>query len=178
MAVKCGSIATANVSWKGKEIVMRCSRTTSPYQKLLVNPQYNIYFSVWWKIFQVESIIKIEFLVISYCWKSQWCLKTGWFICNFLPRICGVWAAQGCVSVLRHSSHVWLCVTSWTLALQAPLSTGFSRQEYWSGLPCPPPGDLPNSGIKPTSPLLQAESFLLSQQRIHCGARPPQPLLL
>ena len=61
MAVKCGSLATANVSWKGKEIVMRCSRTTSPYQKLSVNPWYNIYFSVWWKIFRVESIIKIEF---------------------------------------------------------------------------------------------------------------------
>ena len=61
MAVKCGSLATANVSWKCKEIVMRCSRTTSPYQKLSVNPQYNIYFSVRWKIFQVESIIKIEF---------------------------------------------------------------------------------------------------------------------
>ena len=60
MAVKCGSLATANVSWKGKEIVMRCSRTTSPYQKLSVNPWY-IYFSVWWKIFRVESIIKIEF---------------------------------------------------------------------------------------------------------------------
>ena len=46
---------------------------------------------------------------------------------------------------------VQLCVTSWTVALQAPLSMGFSRQEYWSGLPCPPPGDLPDPGIKPTS---------------------------
>ena len=46
---------------------------------------------------------------------------------------------------------VQLCVTPWTVAHQAPLSIRFSRQEYWSGLPCPPPGDLPNSGIKPTS---------------------------
>ena len=61
MAVKCGSLATANISWKGKEIVMRCSRTTSPYQKLLVNPQYNFFFSACWKIFQVEKIIKTEF---------------------------------------------------------------------------------------------------------------------
>ena len=44
-------------------------------------------------------------------------------------------------------SHVQLCVTPWTVAHQPPLSLGFSRQEYWSGLPCPPPGDLPNSGI-------------------------------
>ena len=41
--------------------------------------------------------------------------------------------------------------TQWTVACQAPLSMGFSRQEYWSGLPCPPPGDLPNPGIEATS---------------------------
>ena len=49
-------------------------------------------------------------------------------------------------------SRVRLFVTPWTTAHQAPLSMGFSRQEYWSGLSCPPPGDLPNLGIKPTSP--------------------------
>ena len=42
----------------------------------------------------------------------------------------------------------------WTLACQAPLSVGFSRQEYWSGLPFPPPGDLPNPGLEPVSPTL------------------------
>ena len=41
--------------------------------------------------------------------------------------------------------------TLWTVAHQAPYSMGFSRQEYWSGLPCPPPGDLPNPGIEPAS---------------------------
>ena len=49
--------------------------------------------------------------------------------------------------------------TPWIVALQAPLSMGFSRQEYWSGLPCPSPGDLPDPGIKPWSPALQAESL-------------------
>ena len=51
----------------------------------------------------------------------------------------------------------------WTVALQAPLSMGFSRQEYWSGLPGPPPGDLPDPGIEPkspTSPALQVDSLL------------------
>ena len=48
-------------------------------------------------------------------------------------------------------SPVWLFATPWTVAHQAPLSMGFSRQEYWSGLPCPLPEDLPNPGIKPTS---------------------------
>ena len=56
-------------------------------------------------------------------------------------------------------------MTPWTVAHQAPLSTEFSRQEYWSGLPFPPPEDLPDPGIKPlspASPALQADSLLLS----------------
>ena len=48
-------------------------------------------------------------------------------------------------------SHAQLFATLCTIAHQAPLSMGFSRQEYWSGLPCPPPGDLPYPGIEPTS---------------------------
>ena len=54
-------------------------------------------------------------------------------------------------SVISHFSCVWLFVPLWTVAHQAPLSMGFSRQEYWSGLPCPPPGDLPHPGIEPMS---------------------------
>ena len=49
--------------------------------------------------------------------------------------------------------------TPWTVALQAPVSMGFSRQEYWSGLPFPPPGDLPDPEIKPQSTALQGESL-------------------
>ena len=49
--------------------------------------------------------------------------------------------------------------TPWTVAHQAPSSMGFSRQEYWSGLPFPSPGDLPNSGIEPRSPALQADAL-------------------
>ena len=48
-------------------------------------------------------------------------------------------------------SHVRLFVAPWTVAHQAPLSMGFPRQKYWSGLPSPPPGDLPDPGIKPAS---------------------------
>ena len=50
-------------------------------------------------------------------------------------------------------------VTPWTIACQASLSMRFSRQEYWSGLPCPPPGDLPNPGVEPRSSALQADSL-------------------
>ena len=62
-------------------------------------------------------------------------------------------------------SHVWLCANLWTTAHQVPLSMRFSRQEYWSGLQCPPPGDLPNPGIKPTSltsPALAGRFFTTS----------------
>ena len=73
------------------------------------------------------------------------------------PVLIRVWAcmcfgihALLCI-VLSHFSHVWLCATPWTVAHQAPLSMGFSRQNYWRALPSPPPGDLPDLGIKPAS---------------------------
>ena len=56
-------------------------------------------------------------------------------------------------------SHVQLFATPWTVAYQVPPSMGFSRQEYWSGLPFPFPGDLPDPGIKPRSPALQADAL-------------------
>ena len=54
--------------------------------------------------------------------------------------------------MLNLFSCVQLFVTLWTVTHKTSLSMGFSRQKYWSGLPCPPPGDLPHPGIKPTSP--------------------------
>ena len=56
-------------------------------------------------------------------------------------------------------SRIRLFVTPWTVAYQAPQSMEFSRQEYWSGLPFPSPGDLPDPGIEPGSPALQADSL-------------------
>ena len=68
------------------------------------------------------------------------------------------------VCMLSCFSHVWLCVTLWTTACQDLLSMGLSRQEYWSGFPCPPPGDFPNLGIELaslTSPVLAVGSLPL-----------------
>ena len=62
-----------------------------------------------------------------------------------------MWPACVRACVLSHFSHVQLFETLWTVACQAPLSMRFSRQEYWSGLPCAPPEDLPDPGIKPVS---------------------------
>ena len=64
-------------------------------------------------------------------------------------------------------SRVWLSVTPWIVACQAPPSMEFSQQEYWSALSCPPPGDLPHAGIEPESPVSpasQADSLPLSHQ--------------
>ena len=68
-------------------------------------------------------------------------------------------ALRACL--LSRFSHVWLFATLWTIACQAPLSMGFSRQEYWSWLPCPPPGDLPES-MSLMSPALAGRFFTTS----------------
>ena len=75
--------------------------------------------------------------------------------------------------MLSHFSRVQLFATLWTITHQVPLSMGFSRQEYWSGLPCPPPGDLPNPGIEPASlesPAL-AGRFLAGYSSWDCRSR-------
>ena len=68
------------------------------------------------------------------------------------------WIYQAYLSVstcvCAQSLRLCLFATSWTVACQAPLTMGFSRQEYWSGLPCPPPEDFPDSGIEPAYPAL------------------------
>ena len=78
------------------------------------------------------------------------------------------WFQKSTVFLSRHShyltyseslSRVWLSAIVWTVAHQAPRSIVFSRQEYWSGLPCPSPGDLPDPGIEPVSPALQVNSL-------------------
>ena len=82
--------------------------------------------------------------------------------------MCVCWGGGGgscvhkcvCAPVSRLLSRVRLFATPWTVAYQAPLSIEFSRQGYWSGLPFPSPGDLPNPGIKPRSPALQADALL------------------
>ena len=73
-------------------------------------------------------------------------------------------------SVLSHFRRVRLPVTPWTIAHQAPLCMGFSRPEYWSGLPWPPPRDLPSPGIKPASLALAGGFFTAaSPGKSQCG---------
>ena len=70
------------------------------------------------------------------------------------------WSVCVCVCVCQLLSHVQLFVTPGTVVCQAPLSMEFSGQEYYSGLPCPSAGDLPDPRIEPRSPALQADSLL------------------
>ena len=91
-------------------------------------------------------------------------IPNGWFI-PMLGSLGVHWSSVRCTCVLSSFSHVQLFATSWTIACQAPLSVGFSRQGYWSGFPCPPPGDLNNPGIEPISlmsPALAGEFFTTS----------------
>ena len=76
---------------------------------------------------------------------------------------------EACMGVLAKSLQSCLTLaTPWTVTHQAPLSMGFSRHEYWSALPCPSPGNLPDPGMEPVSPVapaLQADSLPLSYRR-------------
>ena len=82
-------------------------------------------------------------------------VETAWWCNDYVNKI----ALQICHLKWKSLSHVQLSETLWTVARQVPLSMGFSRQEYWSRLPFPSPGDIPNPGTKPTSPTLQADSL-------------------
>ena len=82
-------------------------------------------------------------------WQSSFLLCLGPRYClYFLSFLIPCPLYLECMYVLSCFSHVQLFVTLWTIAHQVPLSMGFSRQEYWSGLLCPPPGDLPNPGTE------------------------------
>ena len=89
---------------------------------------------------------------------SPSCLAVSLGVINIYQIFCQI---SVCLCMLSHFGCVQLFAMPWTAACQAPLSIGFSKQECWSGLPCPPPGDLPNQGIEPGSPPLKAESLQL-----------------
>ena len=102
-----------------------------------------------------------SFITNLHFWRfSHWCvLCRGWYTkLLFLPLFDKWWFfSSSCVCcVLSHFSRVQLCATPWTVAHQAPLSLECPRQEYWSGLPFPSPGDLPDPGIEPMSLMFPA----------------------
>ena len=104
---------------------------------------------IWLFIFLMVSLMSSSF---EFRWSSIYCFLIHSCVCMCM-----------CVCVL---SRVWLFATPWTIACQVPLFMEFSRQVYWSELPFPSPGDVPDPGIKPVSPAypaLTADSFPLGQ---------------
>ena len=99
--------------------------------------------------------------------KNVLIISTSQYTCPIIHKIDFQWTfatwrnmyVRSCecavTSVVYDSSKI-----PWTVVCQASLPMGFSRQEHWSGFPCPPPGDLPNPGIKLKSPILQGDSLL------------------
>ena len=102
-----------------------------------------------WKSFQTWNCRK-KYKYQGGLWSQLWCNLSWYFK--------GIWFFNTQVCVLSHSV-VFNSATLSTVAHQAPLSMEFSRQEYWSGLPCLPPGDLPNPGIELTPPALGMQSL-------------------
>ena len=96
--------------------------------------------------------------ICRYVWGSLLC-SFGLYVYCCANTI--TWKRSKSVSL----SRVQPFVTAWIVARQAPLSMEFSRREYWNGLPCLPPGHLPNPGIEPGSPTLQANSLLSEPPR-------------
>ena len=84
---------------------------------------------------------------------------TGRFFTVWVTREAHIWAYVWRKVKVKSLSRVRLFATPWTVAHQAPPSIGFSRQQYWSGLPFPSPGDLPNPGIEPGFPALEADAL-------------------
>ena len=144
-------------------------------QKLIfVHLRWIKYVNFWWvkmKMYyqclqpQPKKLIYLKFL---HPWISTW-LTIVWTERWLLP----IWSA-----VSSHHRNPGMAfgfiADTWAISHLAPLSLGFSRQEYWSGLPFSSPGDLPGPGIKPESPALQAD-FLLSELpgEPTCRVRPP-----
>ena len=112
---------------------------------------------------------------MHFCIQTDDEISLGSGIINKSPPNCSLmsylWAGRSSwvLCVRSRFSRVQRFVTPWTVARQAPLSTGFSRQEYWSGLPCPPPGDLPDPGMESASLMSPALAGRFIHER-HLGS--------
>ena len=99
-----------------------------------------------------EKKLSLKYVIYEPC---DWTYLQIWPVQIFIFKFLKILT----LSSVQSLSRVQLFVTPWTVAYQAPLSMGFSRQECWSGLPFPSAGDLPDPGIKPGSPALQADAL-------------------
>ena len=121
------------------------------------------------EIYQIWTVNQANCYIYKYTYKYSVdiCVCVDIYVCIYIYVYVYIYYICVCVYVYMYIyiyivkllSHVCLLVTPWTVAHQAPPSMEFSRQEYWSGLPFPSPGDLPDPGVKPGSPALQADAL-------------------
>ena len=156
-------LALRRVQWQGNALPF----TGPMFWEFLSFPELSYVPSTWRFFFSHNHCFLLS--------GSSNCLvhSVGYTLLSYLQ-----WSVSLHVCVLSHFSHVQLFATAWTLAHRAPLSMGFSRHGYWSGLPCPPPGDLPDPGIKPISQVSCIGQWVLYPTSAtwvaHCPARPRQ----
>ena len=105
----------------------------------------------------LQHLLFVDFLLISLAILKLDYLSFYYWVVRVLCVFCEQFSYQK-VKV-KSLSHVWLFAIPWTVAHQAPPSMGFSKQEYWSGLPYPSPGDLPDPGTEPGSPTLRTDAL-------------------
>ena len=133
---------TVKTKWKeGQPCVPLISTWSHFWRMLVLKP--TVIIKPFWKLCGKSPSFSFYSSVTSH-------MPLNFFVPQFSPLYDEDSNIFNCV-LLSCFSRVQLCATPWTVAQQAPLSLGFSRQEYWSGLPCPPLGDLPNPGMEPTS---------------------------
>ena len=135
-------------TWTDLEIIILCEVNQKEENKYYMIPlMWNLKYDTHELIYETEMDSQTESSLVVADWARGWIGRLGLADPDYCIKVASL-------------SPVQLLVIPWTVAHQAPPSTGFSRQEYRSGLPFPSPGDLPNPGIKLWSSALQADSLL------------------
>jgi len=166
------SRAKLSVSLEGKRARCACflcqleshNWDSSPVGQTLLHVQVNVWLPSHHSLdnWGMESKLQVLIWLFTVSRNGHFFDQEIWGVCVYV-HIKQVNLAYACM--LSCFSHVWFFVNLWTVACQTPLSMGCSRWEYWNGLPFPPPGDLPDPGIKPkslTSPALAGGVFTTS----------------
>ena len=153
-----GTLRSGSDLGAGRGIKLSIGVTPSPSHSTILDFCYfrglvwglGILFYRFWRVYEGWKLASRKKMVICSVCQFSW-------KCSHLGRT--LQSREGGMHACSVAHCVQLCATPWTAALQAPLSTGFSKQEYWSGLSFPPLQDLPNPGVEPASPALAGRFF-------------------
>ena len=152
---RCEHLSIYFTSWNCSRVYIN-KHTFSSIHSLIHSFLFTHFYSLTYSFISIHSLINL----VHIYWASTrnqlpvipWWVETPCLLLRDFPS--GGWGCSVCACVLSRFGRVQLFATPGAVAHQAHLSMGFSRQEYWGGLPFPSPGDLPNPGIKLRSPAL------------------------